>query len=295
MSPTPVEVVSNPVIISWSEIDTFRQCPYKHHLGYRERWQSDESKPALARGTAWHEILEAHYLGQLEKVDTLLGRRTEQTEQQELLQWMYDRYVEMWAEADREWTIQAVEYKGFAPLPNPDGGPSRFILKVKIDLLAARRGRLWVWDHKSGANLPTDRDLDFDDQFGLYSWCMRQMGYPVMGAIYNAARTQRNKKTPQPLESCFSRTPLARTDYELTMIAAEAYRTAERAWPEVPVQLGRIPERTPNTETCKWKCDYKEACLSGRKGGSVEPMLRAHGMEPRPFREVEMEWKELNQ
>lgn len=288
---TPVEVVDNPIVISWSEISTYRQCPFKHHLGYRERWQSDEDKPALARGTAWHDIMEAHYQGEFPKIEDMLGTKSlQQTEQQELLQWMYDGYVEMWVEADKEWTVQAVEWKGFAPLPNPRGGPSRFMLKVKVDIIAARRGRLWVWDHKTCRNLPSDKELDLDDQFGLYSWCMRQAGFPVMGSIYNAARTQRNKKTFQPLDQRFSRTPLSRTDAELDMIAREAYLTAEAAWPEQA--LDTTPPRHPDTDTCRWKCDFTEACLSSRKGGKLEPMLRAHGMEPRPFREVEIEWKE---
>lgn len=301
-----IEVVDDPIVISWSEIDTFRQCPFKHHLAYRERWQTEEAKEVLARGTAWHEILEAHYSGADEEVLLrLLGQdeyTLEQTDRQMLLEWMWNGYLDMWEKEDRTWQVKAVEWKGFAPLPNPWGGPSRFMLKVKIDLLAAQRGRLWVWDHKSARNLPNDRELDLDDQFGLYIWCMRQLGYPVAGAVYNCARTQRNKDPEsQTLEERFSRTRLARTDVELDMIAREAYLSASRAWPEAHIgpkhkeadYLGvLLPERNTNTDTCKWKCDFTEACLSSRKGGRIEDMLIAHGMSPRPFREVEIEWKE---
>lgn len=302
-----IEVVEDPIVISWSEIDAFRQCPFKHHLAYRERWQSDEDKETLARGTAWHEILEAHYSGAEEEViQRLLGQdeyTLEQTERQELLEWMFNGYLDMWSKDDTKWQIRAVEWKGFAALPNPWGGPSRFMLKVKIDLLAVQRGRLWVWDHKSARNLPNDRELDLDDQFGLYIWCLRQLGYPVAGAVYNCARTQRNKdESTQPLEARFSRTRLSRTDIELDMIAQEAYMSAAKAWPQTsaetmgePVDLPvrrLLPERNTNTDTCKWKCDFTEACLSSRKGGRIEDMLRAHGYSPRPFREVEIEWKE---
>lgn len=290
---TPIEVVDNPIVISWSEISAYRQCPFKHHLAYRERWQTEKDSPALARGSAWHEIMEFHYVGDTDAIERALGvKSVAQTEQQELLQWMYEGYVQMWAEADKEWKIQAIEWKGFAPLPNPRGGPSRFMLKVKIDVLASRRGRLWVWDHKTCRNLPNDKELDLDDQFGLYQWCMRQAGYPVMGSVHNAARTQRNKKTPQPLDTRFSRTWLARTETELDMIAQEAYLTAETAWPEESDRSGLLPPRHPDTDTCRWKCDYTEACLASRKGAKIEPMLQAHGMVSSPFREVELEWKE---
>lgn len=293
-APPPVEVVDNPVVTSWSEIDAFRQCPFKHHLAYRERWQSDADKPALARGTAWHEIMEAHYEGIRNGTDpwgvigTLLNIHGEQTEQQELLMWMYMGYCELYGkDKDPGWTIKEIEWKGFAPLPNPHGGPSRFMLKVKIDLIAAKRGRLWIWDHKTARNLPSDKELDLDDQFGLYIWCMRQLGYPVAGAIYNTARTQRNKK-PMEMNERFSRVPLSRTDVELDTLAAEAYLSAEKAWVEVQDVL---PERTPNTDTCRWKCDFTEACLTGRKGGNAEAMLTAHGYTSNPFREVELDWK----
>lgn len=51
------------IVVSWSEIDCARQCPHKHELAYKERWQ-DEAKEggALARGILWHEVMQAHYL-----------------------------------------------------------------------------------------------------------------------------------------------------------------------------------------------------------------------------------------
>jgi hypothetical protein len=285
--------MTEPIVVSWSEIDTFRQCPFKHDLAYRQRWQSDIESPALTRGTAWHRLLEIRYEGQMANNpdDALLAINGllsyddgTQSEEQELLEWMYDGYCEMWDEQDQEWEVKAVEFKGFAPLDE------RFTLKVKIDLVAARRGRLWVWDHKSGKNLPYSKELDLDDQMGLYIWCMRQMGYPVAGAIYSAARTQRNK-TDQPLAERFTRIPLRRTDFELDTIAREALATCYKMWPE-GADWGELRERNTNTDTCRWKCGFTEACLSSRKGGRLVDMLVAHGYAPHPFRQVELEYQE---
>jgi hypothetical protein len=282
--------MADQVVVSFSEIDAFRQCPFKHHLAYRQRWQTDVESIPLQRGTAWHKILETRYEGQrtgteaaaLDKINRLLTTDDGTTEEQELLEWMYDGYCDMFDEEDREWTVRAAEFKGFAPLND------RFMLKVKIDLVAVLRGRLWVWDHKSGKNLPYDKELDLDDQMGLYIWCMRQMGYPVAGAIYNSARTQRNKGE-MALDERFRRVPLRRTDYELNIIAQEAIATCNKMWPE---QFDGIPERNPNTDTCRWRCGFTEACLSNRKGGRIKDMLEAHGYESRPFREVEIEYAE---
>lgn len=285
-----VEVVDNPVVISFSEIDAFRQCPFKHHLAYQQRWNAAEDKPHLALGTAWHEILEEHYnpAGRDQaKIDRLLGYREELvTPRQELLQWMYEGYVERWTAEDKAWHFEQCEFKAFCPLPNPHGGPSRFMLKVKIDIVATQRGRRWLWDHKTGKSMPHSKDLDFDDQFGLYTWLMRELGYKVSGSLHNFARTQRNKGAME-MDQRFSRIVMTRTDRELDQIAREAYLTAERMWPETP---GPIPERNPDSERCKWRCDYTEACLTGRKGGRAEDMLKAHGFRQSMFREVELEF-----
>lgn len=299
--PEPVPVVDDPIVVSWSEIDAFRQCPFKHHLQYRQRWTSPVTPPALATGISWHSILEAHYLSLVAKRERdtqeqakqsalllrLLGAKdSAQTDNQKLLQWMYEGYVQQWGN-DPDWDVVAVEWKGLTPLPNPSGGHSRFVLKVKIDLLVKFRRNLWVTDHKSGRDLPTDKMLDLDDQFGLYTWTMRQIGFPVMGSIYNAARTQRNKSTPQPLQERFARTYMQRTDVELDTIAAEAYRTAERMWPEGG--LTHTPERNTDPDRCRWRCGMNEACLASRKGIDIRELLHAYGFRQEMFRQAELD------
>jgi RecB family exonuclease len=300
-----IEIVDNPVVISWSEIDAYRQCPFKHMLAYRERWQETTLSPALQKGTLWHTVMEIHYkqlkkIGKrprtakamqpaIDQINTLLGvRNHDQTEIQQLVLWMYEGYIDAYG-LDEEWEILHVEDKMFAPLPNPRGGPSRFMLKVKMDLIVRWRGRVWQIDHKTGQNLPSEKELDLLDQFGLYTWCLRENGIPVMGSIFNAARTQRNKG-PMELDKRFSRTILDYTPTQLDTIAAEAYMTAEKMWPEQFDSL--LPERTPNEDTCRWRCPYTEACLHSRKGNKIEPMLKAYGITQSVFREVEKEWAE---
>lgn len=315
---TPTTTSTDPIIISWSEIDAYRQCPFKHHNLYRERWQEPTPGPALVRGTAWHQVMEHHYQAlmalphrgrkpgtalmksrqpevrqHIDAINQLLGRDSktlQPTEQQTLLDWMYTGYLETYG-TDPEWEIVAVEWKGVVPLPNPEGGPSRFLLKAKIDLLAKMRNRLWLWDHKTGANLPRDKDLDFDDQFGLYTWMMREVGFPVIGSMHSASITRRNKVQAQTLESRFLRTYMDRNDYELDQIAAEAYRTAEKMWPEGGID--RVPERTPDTERCQWRCCLTEACLHARrsrKPTAMREMLVAHGFQQSIFRPAEIEY-----
>lgn len=283
------------VLVSFSELDTFRQCPHKHELSYKQRWQSPTTGPALVRGTLWHAVMEAHY-GYLKEVQEangfafgwdrhvdiaelsarvdalLIPERGEQNEHQVLVEWMYQGYLDLYG-FDAKWEVVAVEHNAVVTLPTARGTASQVKLKIKMDLiLRDDRKRLWVVDHKSGKDLPKEKELDIDDQFGLYTWGMRKLGKPVFGSMHNAARTQRNKdpiKHPQLLEDRFSRTRLVRSDVELDTLAVEAWRAARRAYAIKPGEA----DRAPNSDTCRWRCDYTEACLAGRKGFDERQML----------------------
>lgn len=273
------------IVVSYSELDTYRQCPLKHHWAYKERWRRPvEETSALAKGSLWHLVLEEHY-GVLAKggsvdesinavqhllMDTKTGQ---QTETQELIQWMYEGYVAKWG-ADDEWEIVGIEEAFELPLRDPEGNTTPYFIKGKIDLVVKDRntGKLWVVDHKSGANLPSTMDLEIDDQFGLYSWAMKQQGTPVIGAIHNAARTTRNqadlpnytgKSQPQSLDQRHLRTYLNRSETELESIALDAWAVAANAYPTgeaTPLYSA------PDPRQCGWKCDFKEVHLLSRKG-----------------------------
>lgn len=292
--------MSDAITASYSEIDTFRQCPKKHEISYKQRWTRPTRSPALIRGTRWHEVLETHY-GMIKDAqaagvpeDEILDRCRAAVRQlirdqaveailhdtealDETVQWMYDGYIEAYG-IDPQWKILAVEYKDEHWLPDESWQPSRFKLKVRVDLIVKdlELGGIWLVDHKSAKNLPKRKDFDLDDQFGLYEWAMRQSGRKILGTIHSAARTHRNKdqdKHPQPLDERFARTRMNRTDTELDQIAIEAYRTLETAY---SYGAGLAP-RSPNPDTCSWRCDYTEPCLMARKGMETAVALRDFG------------------
>jgi hypothetical protein len=285
---------SGRIVVSFSELDAFKQCPHKHDLSYVQRWTtSKDETTAAGRGTLWHKLMDAHYTAIKRREVPRLAVEQElarfrslgkDSDTCDLLAWMYDGYVEMWGNDD-EWQVLRVEHKVIVPLRYADGELSRFDLKMIVDLVVRSyiNGKVWLVDHKSHAYLPKDRDLELDDQFGLYTWGLRQLGHSVFGSIYNTARTQRNKgdkpeelakwesalaegKTkakrpePQPLDARFDRFLMSRTDRELDTIEQDALATAETMYGP-----GNRAERHTNTDTCKWRCDYTEACLMGRK------------------------------
>jgi len=301
------------VVLSYSELDTYRQCPLKHFLGYRERWSrpvSDESP--LSRGILWHVVMEEHY-GVIKDYSEAHGGRAikeeeyqdvliscweavfphlhdpvtgNQSADQELIQWMYEGYVEKYG-VDPDWEILAIEYPFEVALDMPDGNPSPYYLKGKIDLIVRNRvnNSVWIIDHKSGKDLPTQMALEIDDQFGLYGWATRKLGYRIMGLMHNAARTQRNqgdmpgadlsKKTlkKQTLEERMHRTLLNRSDHELRNLADDAYAVAVNIYPEL-VGRERLPlYSSPDARSCGWKCDFKEAHLIARTGREIHDVL----------------------
>jgi hypothetical protein len=264
------------ITISWSEIDAWRQCPYKWRLAYAERWVEPTVSPALAKGSLWHSILEVHYrilrntgsLGiAMDNVDKYLDAVGEHTgtpeEIVELIRWMYTGYVQMW-QADQEWRVVDVELKMEVPLIE-----GLINIKCRIDLsVEDRHGQYWLWDHKSGQNLPKEKETDLDDQFALYQWIINEYNpdMRVFGIVHNAARTQRNKGH-MPLEERFCRIKMVRTDQELATMAEEVRSTAldiHAAYLNLDLAETQVTPRHPNPDTCKWKCGFTSPCLLGR-------------------------------
>lgn len=273
-----------PIVISYSEMQSYRQCPHKHRLEYVERWRGPGKSDALAKGTLFHKVMEAHYRGlqmvpqpapAAERLRQAVGLARAQLSAfrlagtdpaiVELVEWMYEGYVQLYGD-DRNWEIVAVEQQMTVPLLTASGQRSRFAVKLAIDLLVRDLelgGRLWLVDHKSGKNLPARKDVDLSDQFGGYVWALKRLGYPVFGCNWNAARTQRNVSKPQPIEERFSRTLISKTEIELEQVARDMYATARQAY-----SVRNLAERHMDPETCSWKCSYLDACILGRKTGS---------------------------
>jgi hypothetical protein len=291
--------LAEPIIVSFSELDTGRQCYLKHRWAYKERWVGRTTSEALAKGTLWHNVMEAHYrtlkkiqddqangvewLGpaiveELRKATAIWLydiRSGKQSEHQALIEWMYEGYLKMWG-LDPDWRILAVEHAPVVPLRDANGRKTRYHLKLKIDLVVLEQStnHLLIVDHKSCSNLPNDKMLELNDQFGLYTWALRELGRKVWGSVHSAARTQRNvddSEKGQPLPTRFRRTPLYRGEAELDRIALEAYEWARDLWTR------KTTPRSANEDTCRWRCDYTEACLLSRKGNPERETLLNFG------------------
>lgn len=274
-------------IVSFSELDTLRQCQFKHQLAYRERWQPLRVAPALSRGKLFHEVMELYYsqleagmkpAGAVQAVQTsglLFDEHGNSTDEQDLVAWVFQGYVERWTAG--EWKILGVELAVNAMLPTRKGTTSSFRLKGKVDLLVQDHSMgsgLWVVDHKTCKNLPKGKELDLDDQMGIYIYLLQRQGYDIRGAIYNACRTEKLKR-PMTMDERFKRVPLVRQEKELETMVLEAYDHFRVAY----APRNQDPPRSPDSDRCNWRCPFTEACLAGRKGGDTREMLEDTGFE----------------
>lgn len=277
------------VTVSNSEVETYRQCRLKHQLQYIELWRTEEEAEALARGTLFHLVMEGHYKaiqraqqegdGVPDVEDLFLNVAPllyeegtgNQTERQELVEWMYRGYVEEYG-VDEEWEIVAVEYPLDEPLYHRDGSPSSFKLAGTIDLIVrdkAAMGGLWLVDHKSCKSLPK-KDFDLEDQTAIYTLLARLKNWELRGAIYNHVRTNRLKTREMGADERYKRSVTVRGSQELETCAFEVLELMEEAYArdlKGPAGGWRDAPRSPDGERCGWKCNLTEACLAGRKGG----------------------------
>lgn len=273
--------------VSWTELSTYRQCPHKHYLHYRERWRSDAINKPLAIGILWHEVMDAHYSGimgehkkaDLEKVLHILTKAGAKDpdhpthEYAALVAWMYDGYRRHYGDTEPLWKIvQSESEMEFDLVVLKDG--YEFTVHGRIDLLVEINRHLWIVDHKSSKNLPKTKELDLDDQMPIYIQGLRDAGYPVRGAIFNNARTFQHKN-PVPLDQRFSRDFAYRTDFELAYVMTEVSQDLTNAYnPDM------FQPRHPDTQNCRWRCQFVDACIGGRKADHLEvELLKAKGFK----------------
>lgn len=270
------------VVVTFSEMDSFRQCPLKHKWSYKDGWR-EEAKVggALHRGSLWHEVMETHYTliqegmaGTPEQMKEFMLREFlvddagNQNVDQETVEWMYDGYLECYG-LDSGWEPVLIESAGEVRLTNEQGKPTKFFLRFKIDLVVREvsTGHLWLVDHKSASNLSRETEIDLQEQFRLYTWALRKLGVPIHGIIRSDARTKRNK-TPMTLDQRFKRVTTFMSDQEGEHIAQDMLTTARAAYSHnSPTYAAPMPD------LCSWRCSFLNVHLAWRRGLADEETL----------------------
>jgi hypothetical protein len=317
---TPADV-NRPV--SYSELDTFRQCPLKWQLGYAQGWKPSYEKEAFRLGHAWHSIMEAHYTVIKEWQERNHGEANQfpvrgsydETELLEmcardvgyavmdkldcetriLMEWAYSGYVEAHG-CDSDWRIIAIEIRGQVPF-TPEGRELVYVIDLVVE--DANYGGVWIVDHKFPGDLASDTEMDLDDQLGLYwfAWSAsgHELAHRVNGAMLNEARKKQNAGDKSPREFYKNGKPkgtpqtldqrFRRT--RTTRTPAELNIIAEDARQVVHAMEAGIIYSSPNPKQCSWKCDFKEIHIQARSGAlPIAEILSDFGFTSRDEREA---------
>src|SRR5688572_13870071 len=97
------------IVVSYSEIDAYRQCPFKWFLAYGPdgRWsRPPRSMTPLSKGTDFHTITEFWYrllqTGALDAKKFADFLESMEPDQRKLITWMHEGYKEHYGE-DSDW------------------------------------------------------------------------------------------------------------------------------------------------------------------------------------------------
>lgn len=265
------------VRVSYSEIKAFRDCQLKHWLSYRHRQTPERTGRAADLGTRWHKMQQRLFEtikagGSVEDaVADMLAEDLnpnaagsyDELEKMAQLRWMLDGWLQVYPELIKGHRVLSVEQELVFPLPEIHPHV-RFYLKVLADVVTAHNGYLWVWDHKSVAKRAgNEKDMDFDDQSGLYlAGYAQTSGMKVGGGIWSYAVTEQLKRKERTLDERFWQLWHRRTEPEMRRILLEAAQTALDAYRR---PLAVEPVRSPNPDHCRWMCDHRAECFYARK------------------------------
>jgi RecB family exonuclease len=186
-------------VLTYSALNTFRNCPRKYRLRYIENLRRQEVPEALGLGSVVHEALEQWYrlaadgqrlLAVLALLDSKYpGRGADPKEKAhwQLTRAMLVGYATRYA--PEEFEVLEVEKAFDCDIRNPETGrlSQTFTIAGKVDGIVRVGQELYLLEHKTASALTGDYldRLWTDTQIALYSFYLRELGYPVVGVIYN--------------------------------------------------------------------------------------------------------------
>lgn len=324
---TNVAWLGEPLMISNSEIQTYKDCPRKWWLVYyRElRMKQRYAKPTGAAnlGTIVHIALAALYAEGRNPVDVLneeyarviafwsspeaddpsaADKIVELKKEQDLGKAMLEGYSQWIAEsgADEGLEVVATETVIEAPLRDIPG----VILRGKLDQRVIRKtdnARLFL-DHKTVGNL-TDppRILPMDQQMKFYHLLEKldsldktggEPQWRTDGALYNMLRKVKRTATAKPpfydrLEVHHNEQTLKTTWVQVTSVVEALVRARQN------LDLGSdhhyiAPPRA--SRDCTWKCEFFPICPMFDDGSNIDGLIEEyyeHGDPHERYREEE--------
>lgn len=245
-------------VLTYSALNTFRNCPRKYYLRYIECLRRPERPEALAFGSVIHAALEQWYrlvddpnrlLKVLDAIDAQFPQRQHDAEERNrwhLARAMFEGYVAHYPTEPFE--IVEVEKEFTADIRNPESGRTSqtFNIAGKADAIVRQDGELYLLEHKTASAISGDYldRLWTDTQIALYCHYLREIGFPIVGVIYNVLlKTRLKQREGETLKAYEARRA------ELAARNKSGRSTAQRQLPETDAEFrARLSEWYARTE-----------------------------------------------
>jgi RecB family exonuclease len=195
-------------VLTFSALNTFRNCPRKYKHRYVDHLQPREKPENLSFGSVIHGALDRWYRlagdenrmwNVLDFIDTQFPQRDSDPVQKD--RWHRARAM-LVGYASRypteEFEIVEIEKVFHGEIRNPDTSrPSQtFVMAGKADGIVRLDGELYLLEHKTAGSIDANYldKLWTDTQIALYSYYLHQVGYRIVGVIYNVLLKTRIKQ-----------------------------------------------------------------------------------------------------
>jgi len=195
-------------LLTYSALNTFRNCPRKYKNRYLDNLRPRERAEALSFGSVIHTAIELWYRSPdteprlpdvLAYIDDAFENRL--VDANLMVQWhlataMIRGYAERYATEDFE--VVEVEKEFVGEIRNPDTGrqSQTFRIAGKVDGIVRCHDGLYLLEHKTASTIDASYldKLWTDTQIALYCYYLRELGYPIVGVIYNVLLKSRLKQ-----------------------------------------------------------------------------------------------------
>ena len=279
---TSLVLDSGLIKLSVSEMNTFRKCPEKWRLQYREMLYPSGRSQIFQRGTLFHSALEFIYKGMpIDGIQEDLSKMSK-LEQTKLLL-MINGYVAYWLKKDQEkYRPYKIEHAFDIPLRMPETGEVITGVRVRgyIDMLTIdkKTANMVVMEHKTTMQPikqgdPYWADLKLSPQAGLYYMVAQEQGWNVDSVVYNVAHVptlrQKNKESLEAYKqrclddmvknpsSYYGRQEFKFTDDDLRKFQRDLYLT----WKLMEyAEKNGVPRYTSNCRQGYYTCEYFDLC-----------------------------------
>jgi RecB family exonuclease len=195
-------------LLTYSALNTFRNCPRKYKNRYLDNLRPRERPDALSFGSVIHTAIELWYRTQdaesrlrdvLAYIDDAFENRV--VDSNHMVHWhlataMIRGYAERYA--TEEFGIVEVEKEFVGEIRNPDTGrqSQTFRIAGKVDGIVRCHDGLYLLEHKTASTVDANYldKLWTDTQIALYCYYLRELGYRIVGVIYNVLLKSRLKQ-----------------------------------------------------------------------------------------------------